>query len=116
MDVVEILEQIARAVERTAQATERMEKALVSQEAEYLSLHQAALITGLSERHIRRAVHAKKLLAFNAGTERHPLYRIKRSGLEQWMEERKGGEESPPAKPLLRIRRKALANDHYPDL
>jgi excisionase family DNA binding protein len=57
---------------------------------EWLSIRQAAAVTGLSDTHVRRAVKKGELPASNAGTTGHPIWRIARLDLAQWMERRKG--------------------------
>ena len=78
---------------------------------EYASVKIVAAITGLSESHIRRSVYSGELPALNAGTKAHPLWRIARKDLAEWMERKKGGSLKVPPKSEL----KELVNRYFPD-
>jgi hypothetical protein len=62
---------------------------------EYLSIEQAAVFTGLSPAHIRRAVTGGTLTTSNQGTKAKPLYRISLEALRKWMKDREAGALPP---------------------
>jgi excisionase family DNA binding protein len=64
----------------------------------WVSLLQAAELTGLSGSFLRRKIKSGELPAVNASSARRPLYRIKLTDLEAWLEGRKekGGNVVPP--------------------
>lgn len=64
---------------------------------EFYSIKNCVALTGLSPKHIRRAVLGGTLIASDVGTVNHPLYRISRPNLLLWMKERENGAK-PPAK------------------
>src|SRR3954452_17197613 len=47
----------------------------------WLSIKQAAHVTGLPQSHVRRAIRAGRPGASNVGTEAHPIWRILRGDL-----------------------------------
>jgi excisionase family DNA binding protein len=55
------------------------------QEPDYLSIQQAAALSGLSPTKVRRDIKAGRLPAANKGSKRRPLYRIAKDELEAWM-------------------------------
>jgi len=61
------------------------EQALQRAQLAYLSIEQAASLTGLSTKHIRRAVKKGELACSNVGGEKRPTYRIPRDAIEGWM-------------------------------
>jgi len=63
---------------------------------EYLSIKEAAALSGLSGTTIRRAVQAGRLPASDTGTPHHPHYRISKANFAAWMEKNKGGRVPPP--------------------
>jgi excisionase family DNA binding protein len=74
-----------------------------AQEPEWLSVQQAAAVTGLSEATIRRAITTGELRPANNGGTKRPLWRIKRQDLLAWMEAKKGpGGAAVPPKSELR--------------
>ena len=70
--------------------------------SEYLSIKQAATVTGLSPTKIRREIKAGRLAASDTGTPAHPHYRIFKSDLQTWMERNRGGSNFPPRIPTQR--------------
>jgi excisionase family DNA binding protein len=70
--------------------------------AEFLSIQQAAALTGLSATKIRREVKAGRLPASDAGTPAHPHYRIRKADLNAWLESSRGGRSVPPRVPIVR--------------
>lgn len=64
---------------------------------EFYSIKEAAAITSLSPEHIRKAVVGGTLKSSDVGTLAHPLYRISRTNLMQWLAEREFGAK-PPSK------------------
>lgn len=66
-------------------------------DAEYVSIKRAAKITSLSYSHIRRAILAGELTASNNGGPAHPIYRIARKDLVEWMKRKRAGAESRPS-------------------
>jgi hypothetical protein len=64
---------------------------------EFYSIKEAAAITSLSPDHIRKAVVGGTLKSSDVGTLAHPLYRISRVNLLQWLAEREFGAK-PPSK------------------
>jgi excisionase family DNA binding protein len=71
-------------------------------QAEYVSIQQAATLTGLSATKIRREVKAGRLPASDAGTPAHPHYRIRKADLNTWLESNRGGRSVPPRVPIVR--------------
>ncbi len=69
---------------------------LASAQANYLSIKEAAALTRLSYSHVRRAVLSGDLPASNVGSATHPVYRIARTALAAWMDNKKGGSVLPP--------------------
>src|SRR5687767_13326675 len=60
-------------------------------EKEWFSIGEAAILTGLSQDHVRRSILGGTLPASNMGTPDRPLYRIHRKDIDGWMEQRKAG-------------------------
>lgn len=83
----------------------RIEGKLANQDglnaAEFVSLKAAARCTGLSYSHVRRTVLSGELPASNNGSASHPIYRIARQDLLEWMERKKAGSVRVPAKSEL---------------
>jgi excisionase family DNA binding protein len=67
-------------------------------EQEWFSIKEAAVLTGLSAKHLRRAVLGGTLPASNVGTPDRPVYRISREDLKGWMDRRKAGALPPPGR------------------
>lgn len=78
---------------------------------EWLSIAQAASLTGLSYSHVRRAVIAGELLASNIGSQAHAVYRVARQDLYEWMAKQKSGTVVVPPKAEL----KELLDRYFPD-
>ena len=88
MDITcEILDKLEKVIDRLS----CIEMALSLPVADFVSMKNAAVVTGLSYSHIRRAVLSGELSASNNGTSSHPIYRIARTDLNAWMERKKGG-------------------------
>jgi len=80
-------EQVAAALEaRFASLMTLFEQSQNSVRQEYLSLAQAANYTGLSIKHIRRAIRNGDLLCANTGTGKRPKYSISLAHIATWME------------------------------
>jgi excisionase family DNA binding protein len=58
-----------------------------SAEQEYFSIEETAFITGLSGKHIRRAIKRGELLCSNMGGSRRPTYRIAKKDIAAWVEQ-----------------------------
>jgi excisionase family DNA binding protein len=78
---------------------------------EWLSIRQAARLTGLSETRIREAVSRGEMAASNIASPARPLYRIARADLDKWLESRKSGGPS-----LARAELRAIVEKHLPQL
>jgi excisionase family DNA binding protein len=52
---------------------------------EWFSIEETAALTGLSPKHIRRAIKRRQLQCSNVGGEKRPTYRIARNQIEAWM-------------------------------
>lgn len=75
---------------------------------EWLSVKQAATITGLSETTIRRAIRSGTLKAFNpTGSIRRPTWRIRREDLVAFMEQNRAEGKAPSPPVVLRRRVKS---------
>jgi excisionase family DNA binding protein len=85
----------------------------VSPSTDWLSIKEAAALTGLSAPTIRRAILSGALPATNKGSKRRPLYRVKRADLVTWMNanQSQGGHPVPPRSSL-----KDLIDRHLPGL
>lgn len=84
---------ILRAVlEASSRLNSLPEPSSASENAEYLSIGEAALLTGLSYSMIRRAILAHELSASKVGS----VWRIRRTDLDGWMEKAKGGTRLVP--------------------
>jgi hypothetical protein len=89
MDDVQFEERIAIAVEkRLTPLLRKLEEALEQSSQEWFSITRAAKWTGLSAKHIRRAIKHGELLCSDAALEgaARPTYRIARSHLTAWLE------------------------------
>jgi len=82
-----IAEAVARIDRGVAKLLEVQERAVT----EWLSVAQAAQVTGLSATTIRRAIGGRDLAASNMGSDQRPLWRIGRQELAEWMSKQKGG-------------------------
>jgi hypothetical protein len=60
-----------------------------SAEQEYFSIEDTASITGLSGKHVRRAIKRGELLCSNVGSSRRPTYRIAKKDIAAWFEQRR---------------------------
>jgi len=84
-----------------AQQTELLERVMKLAEAvergqqDWYSVQNAAARTGLSAKHIWRAIVGGTLPASNVGTHDRALYRVSREDLNTWMEKRKAGAAAP---------------------
>jgi excisionase family DNA binding protein len=78
---------------------------------EYLSVKQAARVTGLSECRIREALNRHELAASNIGSDLRPVYRIARADLDKWLEVRRSGGPS-----FARAELRALVEKQLPGL
>ena len=79
---------------------------------DYLTIRSVAETTQLSESHIRRAIRRGDLPASNVGTPAHPIWRISRKDLVEWMDRKKGGTSKVPPKSSLT----ALVKRHLPGI
>ena len=102
--VICLLTRIAEALEQGATAERRLSAVENRADADYLSIKDAAALTGLSSTTIRRAIKSSTLPASDLGTLAHSHYRIARSDLTAWMEKNRGGNNVPPQP--QRIKRK----------
>lgn len=68
---------------------------------EFYSVNQVAAITGLSDKHIRRAIVGGTLIASDLGTKDHPLYRVSRGNILKWMKDRENGAIPPMKRPQV---------------
>src|SRR5262245_44439086 len=84
---------------------DRLEKLLRCPEQAYLSIEDAAALTGLSEKHIRRAVHGGMMVASQVGTADRPLYRVSLENVHRWMKEREAGPRPPAGRAGLKNKR-----------
>lgn len=109
---MESLEKIEQALARIEGGMERLLQAQTGPVPEWLAIKGAALITGLSAPHIRRAVRSGNLPAANVGTRSRPIWRIFKNDLENWMRERKGGSTFPPIAGSVPVPRKSR---HFDD-
>ena len=78
----------------------------------YFTIRAVAETTRLSDSHIRRAIRRGDLPASNLGTPDHPIWRVSRGDLIDWMDRKKGG----PAKVPPRSSLKELVERHLPGL
>ena len=82
-----LVDSAVNAVEtRLANVFEQVERFQGAIRPEYLSIAQAADYTGLSAKHIRRAIRRGDLLCANTGTGKRPKYSIARTHIADWME------------------------------
>lgn len=91
-------------------AVESIDRRLSQDQAEYLSIQQAAEFSSLSATKIRRAIKSRQLPASDIGTAAHPHYRIAKTDLYSWMEKNKGGNPVPPKSELA-----GLVKRYFPD-
>jgi excisionase family DNA binding protein len=82
-------------LERLEAIVVRLERHLSQPQQKYFSIKQAAVFTGLSEKHIRRTVVGGMLPCSNVGTADRPTYRISREAIRDWMKEREAGPKPP---------------------
>jgi excisionase family DNA binding protein len=68
----------------------------------YFRIREVAETTRLSESHIRRAMRRGDLPASNVGTPDHPIWRISRRDLVEWMDRNKGGTSKVPPRSSLK--------------
>jgi excisionase family DNA binding protein len=71
-------------------------------EPDFLSIKQAAALSGLSPTKVRRDVVAGRLPAANKGSKRRPLCRIAKDELETWMRQ-EGAAKVPPKSELVTL-------------
>jgi excisionase family DNA binding protein len=108
-ELSQVAASLRRVEEKLTEALRRQTGPEIDQR--YLSIRQAATHTGLSYSHVRRAVLSGELPASNVGSASHPVYRIDRGELANWLEKKKGGSRLPPKSTL-----KELVKRHLPDL
>ena len=77
-----------------------------------MSITSFLIVPQLSESHIRRAIRRGDLPASNVGTPDHPIWRISRKDLVEWMDRKKGGTSKVPPRSSL----KDLVERHLPGL
>ncbi len=87
--------------------------AVASPAKEYLSIKEAAALSGLSATTIRRAVRAGSLPASDTGTALHPHYRIAKADFFAWMEKKKGGAGAPPEIP---VHKRKIKSRHFGEI
>ncbi len=80
------------------------------------SVKDAARLTGLSDKHIRRAMQCGNLPCSNVGTPDRPTYRFSRADIQTWMDRTKSGalpsgrkKKSTPTLPVSRHHRNRQA-------
>jgi hypothetical protein len=103
------MENLEELVQRMESLLNRLEKKLFLPPQQWFSIKGTAAITGLSTRHIRRAIHAGHLRASNQGTPDRPVYFVSREAIDEWMKEREAGPKPLP-------RRKAKQVEEEDDL
>lgn len=75
---------------------------------EWLSIKQAATVSGLSQFTVRRAVKSGDLKASNpGGSLMRPTYRIQRADLEAFMQQYRATGSGLPALPRLKVSKKS---------
>ena len=75
---------------------DKLQQSLDQPKQEWFSIKQAAVLTGLSADHVRRAVTGGTLQCSNVGTNDRPTYPcISRKDIEDWMDKRKAGALPP---------------------
>jgi len=67
----------------------KIEKKLGMPVQEWFSIEQTAVLTGLSNDHVRRHVTSGLLPVSNQGTFEKPYYRIHRKDIDEWMAKRR---------------------------
>ena len=100
------VERVAETLDRIERRLERIEGLLAEGPAagqEWLSIKQAAHVTGHSQAHVRRAVSVGRLAASNVGRQGHPVWRISRADLTTWMEENRVQNPLPSSPELLEL-------------
>ncbi len=65
---------------------------------EWFSIEEVAVITGLSNDHVRRHVRTGLLPVVNQGTFEKPYYRIHRKDIDAWMDKRREAPSPAPRK------------------
>lgn len=95
------LERIEETLTRIDEAVSRLVEHAQETCQGWLSIRQAASITGLSTSHVRRAVRRGELAASNVGSGGHAIWRIARADLASWMETKKGGTAVVPPRGQL---------------
>lgn len=93
-----------------------LERTLAGPRQEWFSIEDVAVLTGLSNDHIRRAVTGGTLAASNMGTPDRPYYRISRKDIDSFMEKRKAGAYPPPGrtKAAKRTKPPLPVSEHFP--
>src|SRR5262245_55657780 len=72
-------------LERLVQLLEGFERCPQLPQQEWYSIKQVAALTGLSRRHVMRAIKQGRLLCSNVGTDKRATYRISHDDIESWM-------------------------------
>lgn len=101
-------------VARLERIEAKLDQLIQMREAEqqaWFSIKEVAARTGLSASHIRRALKASELPASNNGSNLHPIWRIARNDLDEWMKSKMGGTRNVPPK----ARRSELVTRYFPD-
>jgi excisionase family DNA binding protein len=119
-NIHQVLTQLAQGVEDLAGHLRALDRKLAQTlddrtdtPEEYLSIKRAAALAGLSPTKIRREIKAGRLLASNAGTPLRPLYRIQRTDLEHWLENKKGGNDVPPE---VRVHKRKFKSRYFGEI
>lgn len=76
---------IWNAIQLLAEDVAQLRKEAATLRQELLTIRQVAELTGLSEKHIRRAIKLGKLPFSNVGVPHKPTYRIARADLATWI-------------------------------
>lgn len=103
-------QQQAELVEKLTQLAEQFDRRAEQPAREYVTIKEAAKITGLGEGRVRRAVYHSELRASNLGSSAQPCWRIARTDLNAWME-RCSQSPQPRRSPL-----QELIDQHMPKL
>jgi excisionase family DNA binding protein len=64
----------------------KLELSLEQPRQDWFGIEQVAAMTGLSSKHIYRAIKKGELACSNVGGEKRPTYRIAREAVARWME------------------------------
>src|SRR5262245_35172787 len=85
---VELIQKVLRRQEELALCLDQLRRELGRPEKAYFTIREAMAYTGLSRKHIGRAVKRGELSCSNVATEgaKKPTYRIARRNLDAWME------------------------------